>query len=134
MDLKSLSKAILLTQDVREESWCEKHAAYRLNVYEAAKVAMTALKLEKKLAHLVGLMCSVAWNDVQMWALDINADREVHWGEANRFWYNWESENLHFESDYKFLLQKVITNRKKPFTLKRRPLAYAAGKEEHNGN
>ena len=83
-----LAKAILRTQELREESFdhveADKYEAnhkflsvfdfekcYKLSEYDAADKAAEFFGFDKRMTQPIYLLCKLAWNDIQDWAKEI---------------------------------------------------------------
>jgi hypothetical protein len=85
--VKRLAKAILLAQEIREESFDEIKAeknrnpyfdlstCYGISEYEAADRASNQLGFDKRMTQPIYLLCKLAWNDAQDWAKAITKEK-----------------------------------------------------------
>jgi len=72
MTSRDLAQLILLTQDIREDSWDDTNQCYERDIHDSAEIAKDTLGItEEKIDQLVGMICSGLWNDSQVWALEV---------------------------------------------------------------
>lgn len=65
--LKKVAKAVLLAQDIREDSWDEM-CRYKKTDSESAYEAVNALELDAVWSCVISGWLSFKWNDCQSWA------------------------------------------------------------------
>ena len=61
-------KAILLAQEIKEESWDRLRTFYVINDNQAASIATKAMGLKDHWSGIIGWWNMSMWNDVQSWA------------------------------------------------------------------
>jgi len=67
-ELVRVAKAILRSQDIREESWIPTETNYKLNEQEASVQAVDEFKLDNIWKYVITEWNMFYWNDVQGWA------------------------------------------------------------------
>lgn len=75
-ELKKVAKAILIAQDIREESWIytneEKTIGdYQLNNEKSAAQAVKNCEISKDWISIIAHWNNFGWNDIQWWAQEI---------------------------------------------------------------
>jgi hypothetical protein len=68
---RKVAKTVLLSQDIREESWIPEKSKYKLNEQEAADKAVKEVDLDDHWAFVIGHWNFFYWNDCQEWAFAI---------------------------------------------------------------
>ena len=76
MTSRDLAQLILLTQDIREDSWDDTNQCYERDIHDSAEIAKDTLGItEEKIDQLVGMICSGLWNDSQAWAIEVISEK-----------------------------------------------------------
>lgn len=64
-------RIVLNAQQLHEESWVKRRKAYRMDHFTAAVRACDYAGVDGRWAHLVWVLNTAAWNDVQSWANEV---------------------------------------------------------------
>ncbi len=69
--MEDLALAILLAQDLHDESFNEDTLTYSVSQNEAADKAGSKLGFDKRATQVIFLLNTCCWNNIQSWAEDI---------------------------------------------------------------
>jgi len=68
---RKVAKAVLLSQDIKEESWIPEKSKYKLNEKEASDQAVKEVGLDNHWTFVIGYWNLFYWNGCQEWAFAI---------------------------------------------------------------
>lgn len=70
-EIKKVAQALLLSQDIREESWNDKIKQYEISIIAAVSVATKQIGLKAIWIDILHCWNIDHWNDCQTWAKSI---------------------------------------------------------------